>query len=145
MSDEARKPGRPRLHAGLTVFLSVSMVAVGVYHFIDPAIFMRIVPDWLPAPRALVLVSGAFEILGGVGVLHPKTRRLASLGLIALYLAVFPANIHMAVHGIQLDPANPIPEWAMWARLPYQAVFIAWAWWVGHYDSRRPTPTKKTS
>ncbi|MEO2088524.1 MAG: hypothetical protein ABGY75_03380, partial [Gemmataceae bacterium] len=58
-----------------------------------------------PAPRALVLSSGFFEILGGLGLLLARTGRLASFGLIALYIAVFPANIHMATHGIQIDPA----------------------------------------
>lgn len=108
------------------------MVIVGVMHFTNPTPFVRIVPDWLPAPLWLVWISGVFEILGGVGVVIPQTRKAASWGLIALFVAVFPANIHMAINGIQLDPAAPIPAWMAWARLPFQAVFIGWAWWVGH-------------
>jgi len=145
MNVDAKDGWLPRLHGGLTVVLAALMILVGVTHFLNPQIFMRIVPDWLPAPRALVLISGFFEILGGLGLLHARTRRLASFGLIALYIAVFPANIHMATHGIQIDPASPLPEWAMWSRLPFQAVLVAWAWYAGRYDSRRPSPTKKIS
>ena len=90
------------------------MIAIGIAHFVDPEPFVRIVPSYLPAALWLVWISGAFEIAGGVGVLVPRTRRMASWGLIALYVAVFPANIHMAIHGIQLDPANPMPSWAPW-------------------------------
>ena len=108
--------------------LGLAMIAVGLLHFADPEPFMRIVPPPLPA-RATVYLSGVFEILGGLGVLIPVTRRAAAWGLVALYVAVFPANIYMAVAGIQLDPANPMPEWGAWARLPFQALFIAWAWW----------------
>jgi uncharacterized membrane protein len=119
-----------RLRAHLRVLLAVAMVGIGVLHFVTPAPFVKIVPPWLPAPLALVYVSGVFEIAGGVGLLVARTRRLASLGLIALYVAVFPANIHMAIHQISLTD-EPMPTWVPWARLPFQIVFIAWAWWVG--------------
>mgnify|MGYP007046917504 CR=1 FL=1 len=115
--------------------LGLSMMAVGALHFAHPEPFMVIVPPPLP-PRATVYLSGVFEVLGGLGVLIPVTRRAAAWGLIALYLAVFPANIYMAINGIQLDPANPMPEWAGWARLPFQALFIAWAWWYTRRDDQ---------
>lgn len=108
------------------------MVAIGVLHFVTPEPFTRIVPAWLPAARALVLISGVFEVLGGVGLLIPRVRRAASYGLVALYLAVFPANINMAVNQITLG--EPIPVWALWARLPFQLVFIGLALWVGRED-----------
>ena len=68
-----------------------------------------------------------------------RTRKLASFGLVALFVAVFPANLNMAFNGIQLDPENPLPVWAMWARLPFQFVFIAAAIYVGRtpHDSHR--------
>lgn len=110
--------------------LAAAMVAIGVLHFVDPAPFERIVPDFLPAPLFLVYLSGVFEVGLGLAILPQRTRRLAGFGLIALYIAVFPANIYMAVEGIQLDPETPIPAWAAWARLPFQALFIAWAWWA---------------
>lgn len=127
-----------RARPALRVLLALLMVGVGAMHFVAPEPFVRIVPAWLPAARALVLVSGAFEILGGLGLLVPRARRLASLGLIALYVAVFPANVNMAVHQISIGDA-PMPTWALWARLPLQAAFIAWAWWVGR-EGRAPEP-----
>ncbi len=115
------------------------MIGVGIDHFVNPTPFERIVPDWLPAPHALVIVSGFFEVLGGVGVLVPKTRRLAAWGLVALYVAVFPANINMAIHHLQLTPDGTLPVWAMWARLPFQFLFIAWA----YAFTREPAPTSR--
>jgi uncharacterized membrane protein len=107
------------------------MVTVGVLHFTNPEPFVRIVPAFLPAKLELVWLSGAAEILLGVGLLPSLTRRWASLGLVALLVAVFPANINMALNEIQLNPDDPLPVWAMWARLPFQLVFIATALFVG--------------
>jgi len=118
----------------LRVLLAAGMVAIGVAHFLNPDPFVRIVPAALPAPLALVYLSGAFEILGGLGLLWKRTRRFASWGLIALYVSVFPANVNMAIHEIQLSPGDTLPVWAMWARLPLQGFVIALAWWVGKRD-----------
>jgi len=109
--------------------LAVLMIAVGVAHFATPAGFVRIVPSWLPSPLLLVYVSGAAEILGGAGLLVPRARRAAALGLVALYVAVFPANVNMAIHHIQPEGVV-LPEWAFWARLPLQAALIGWAAWI---------------
>ncbi len=108
--------------------LATVMVGIGVLHFAMPGPFVSIVPAWLPNPYALVMISGFFEILGGVGLLVPRARRAASYGLVALYVAVFPANINMVVHP---ELGRGIPEWSLWARLPLQFVLIAWALWVG--------------
>ena len=105
------------------------MIAVGTAHFVTPKPFVRIVPKYLPAPRTLVYVSGFFEILGGVGLLIPQTRVWAAWGLIALYIAVFPANLYMLTDNVSLDPKKPIPRWMLWARLPFQLVFIGWAYY----------------
>jgi uncharacterized membrane protein len=113
------------------------MMAVGALHFVAPAPFVRIVPAWLPAHLALVYVSGFFEILGGFGLLVPRARRAASLGLVALYVAVFPANVNMAVNDIALDGTSHAPPALLWGRLPLQALFIAWAFWVGKADDGR--------
>ncbi|MEO7092863.1 MAG: SDR family NAD(P)-dependent oxidoreductase [Polyangiales bacterium] len=118
------------------VVLAVAMIAVGIAHFTSPAGFVKIVPAWLPSAYALVLVSGAAEIAGGLGLLLPSTRRLAGLGLIALYLAVFPANINMATHAIQ-PIGTTLPTWVFYARLPLQLVLIAWAWWVSRGGATR--------
>ncbi len=109
--------------------LALAMIAIGILHFVQPKPFVRIVPKFLPAPLALVYISGFFEIAGCVGLLIPATRVAAAWGLIALYIAVFPANIYMLTHNISLNPKKPIPRWALWARLPFQFVFIAWAYW----------------
>jgi len=119
--------------ARLRYVLAAAMVTVGVLHFVATGWFVQIVPAVLPAPAALVLVSGAFEILGGVGLLVPRARRAASIGLVLLYVAVFPANINMIVDPRASHGAAP---WLLWARLPLQALFIAWALYVG----RDPRP-----
>jgi uncharacterized membrane protein len=103
------------------------MTFAGVMHFVSPKGFERIVPKALPAPRLLVYVSGLFEILGGVGLVVPATQQLAAWGLIALFVAVFPANINMMVNDLPLGHAK-LPRWAHWVRLPLQGVLIAWAW-----------------
>ncbi len=110
------------------------MIGIGVAHFVVPAPFVRIVPAWLPAPLVLVWVSGFFEALGGAGLLVPRARRAAGVGLAALYLAVFPANVNQALHHINFDDAAPIPSVVLWARLPLQIAFIALALWVSRDD-----------
>lgn len=109
--------------------LALAMIGIGILHFVLPKPFVRIVPKSLPAPLALVYISGFFEIAGGVGLLIPATRVAAAWGLIALYIAVFPANVNMLVNNISLDPRKPIPRWMLWARLPFQFVFIGLAYW----------------
>jgi uncharacterized membrane protein len=111
----------------LLVLLAVLMAFAGAMHFIAPKGYIRIVPRWLPAPGALVMVSGACEILGAVGLLVPLTRPWAAWGLIALFIAVFPANVNMAVNRIGFGRKPPSP-WLLWARLPLQAVLVAWAY-----------------
>lgn len=111
--------------------LAVAMMGVGVLHFGAAPFFTNIVPSWLPFPLLLVYVSGVFEVGFGLGLLMPKARRWAGLGLIALYVAVFPANINMALHP---ELGGNLPHWALYARLPFQALFIAWAWWVSRID-----------
>ncbi len=118
----------------LRALLALAMVAIGVAHFASPEPFVQIMPSALPAPLFLVYLSGAFEIALGLLLLPQRSRRWASFGLIALYVAVFPANINMAVNEIQLDPASPMPVWVMWARLPLQLVLVALAYWVGRDD-----------
>jgi uncharacterized membrane protein len=100
-------------------------VFAGIMHFVIPRTYEAIVPDWLPARRALVQASGVAEIAGGLAVLHPRTRRAGSVFSIATLLAVFPANLHMALH----PERYPVPggRRSLYARLPVQLLFIAWA------------------
>jgi uncharacterized membrane protein len=108
------------------------MVIAGVLHFSHAQTYASVVPDYLPAPLLLVWISGLAEIALGLGLLFEPTRKLAAYGLVALLIAVFPANIHMALHP-ELKPAGLPPDWPppsavmLWLRLPLQFVFIAWA------------------
>lgn len=124
---------RSRLRIALRWLLAFAMIAIGLLHFVDPAPFIAIMPPWIPWHRAMVLISGAFEILGGLGLLHPKTRPAAGWGLIALYIAVFPANIHMAINDVPLDGEH-LPPAVLWGRLPLQLLFMAIAYWVSRPD-----------
>lgn len=112
----------------LRVILTVCIIVVGLLHFAIPDPFVRIVPNFLPAPLALVYISGFFEILGGIGLVVPTVSRAAAWGLIVLFIAVFPANINMAVNHIHIDNIPDSP-WFQVVRLPFQVVLIAWAWW----------------
>ena len=115
----------------LRVLLAVFMIVAGTLHWVTPDPFVKIVPSFLPYPLALVYISGVFEILGGIGLLVPPVSQAAAWGLIALFIAVFPANINMAVNQIQMD-GIPDSDLLRWGRLPFQAVLIAWAWWYTH-------------
>ncbi len=114
----------------LRVILAISIIVVGVTHFIVPEQYVRIVPPQLPYALELVYVSGFYEILGGIGLLVPPVSQAAAWGLIALFIAVFPANINQAVNHIRIEniPYSDSP-WFQIIRLPFQAVLIAWAWW----------------
>ncbi len=120
-----------RVAAVFRVVLALAMIAIGVDHFVAPGFFVRIVPRALPfsyfGPLFLVQLSGFFEVLGGVGLLIPRTRRAAGIGLVLLYVSVFPANVNMVIHP---ELGGSIPLWALWVRLPFQLVFIALALWV---------------
>lgn len=106
--------------------LCVFFVAAGLNHFINPAFYLKIMPPYLPWPLFLVYLSGFFEVALGVLLLVPSFIRAAAWGLIALLVAVFPANIHMATNPELYPDLSPL---ALWLRLPLQAVFIAWAFW----------------
>ena len=100
----------------------------GLLHFRNPRIYERIVPPFLPAHREIVFISGFFEVLGALGILLPQTRAAAGWGLIALLVAVFPANVYMAADAARF--AKFAPAWALYARLPLQLVFIAWVYYA---------------
>ncbi|KJH72566.1 DoxX family protein [Aliterella atlantica] len=112
----------------LRVILAISIIIVGITHFSSPDTYVKIVPPQLPYPWELVYISGVFEVLGGIGLLVPNVSQFSAWGLIALFIAVFPANINMAVNHIHLDNIPDSP-WFQVVRLPFQAVLIAWAWW----------------
>jgi uncharacterized membrane protein len=114
------------------ILLGALMMTMGVLHFTHAPTFVSIVPDYLPAPLFLVYVSGVFELLLGAALLFEPTRVVAAWGLCALYVAVFPANVHMALHPelplAGVSEAMRPSEVGLWLRLPLQLVFIAWAY-----------------
>lgn len=111
--------------------LALFFVLAGANHFRDPEFYLRMMPPPLPWHSALHLVAGVFEILFGVMLLIPKYQRLAAWGLIALLVAVYPANIYMAMNPQLFPEFSPT---GLWIRLPFQFVFIAWAWWFTRKD-----------
>jgi uncharacterized membrane protein len=123
----ARSRGIERFRQVLLVVMAAFYVLAGLNHFRDPDFYVRIMPPYVPWHRALVFLSGVAEVVLGALVLPRKTRRIAGLGLIALLAAVFPANVHMALHP---DAHPDVPAWALYLRLPLQGVLVAWAYWV---------------
>lgn len=106
------------------LFLSTAFM-----HFVRPLPFVRIVPPPFPQPLALVYASGVAEIAGALALLVPRLRKLAAIELIVVLLAVFPANINMAVHPENFrDVASPL---FFWLRLPLQFLYIGWTAWCG--------------
>jgi uncharacterized membrane protein len=120
---------RSRIRAALLLVTSIFFVFAGVSHFTNPDFFVSIMPPYLPVHLELVYLSGGLEILGGLGVLLPATRRLAGWGLVALLVAVYPANVHMATNPGPFV-AQGTPLWALYLRLPLQFVFVALVWWA---------------
>ena len=111
--------------------LAAVMVSMGILHFVADDLFVQIMPKALPWPMELVWISGVFEMALGLAVIPKRTRKLAGYGLVALFVAVFPANIYMAMENVQMQG---LPSWlsqpsplALWLRLPFQAAFIWWA------------------
>jgi uncharacterized membrane protein len=114
-------------------------VVAGVLHFVKPKAYKQIVPPYLPAPEALVYLSGVAEVGGGLGLILPVTRKRAGWWLVATLLGVFPANLHMAQHP-ERYPKVPGGETALKARLPLQAVLIAWVISASRRGRRAPAP-----
>lgn len=120
MTQTSREPPIRRIARWL---LAVAFIAAGVLHLAATDAYLMAMPPWVPAHRAMILISGVAEILGGLGLLWPSVpiRRAAGWGLALLLVAVYPANVHMALTG------TGGPTWALWARLPFQGVLVAWA------------------
>lgn len=127
----------PRLKSFLKLLLALLFVLSGFNHFFSAQFYLHIMPSYLPWHLLLVYLSGVCEIVLGVLLLMPKLTRLAAWGLIALLLAVFPANIHMVMNHALYPEYSLL---ALWARLPLQFVLIAWAYWyaapAGHGKTR---------
>ena len=107
----------------LTWIIAIFFVGAGSNHFLNPSPYLSMMPSYLPWHYSLVWLSGVAEICGGVGILIRSVKLLAGWGLIALLIAVFPANLNVAINGW---PGVDIPKWSLWARLPFQIIMI-WA------------------
>jgi uncharacterized membrane protein len=103
-------------------------VVAGALHFVKTDAYLKIMPPYIPWHLAMVQISGACEILGGLGLLLPQTRRAAAWGLIALLIAVFPANVYMATNPIEAGAASIAPI-LRWGRLPLQVLLGWWLLW----------------
>ena len=102
-------------------------ITSGISHFVVADFFIMAMPDYLGYHKELVIISGIFEIMGAIGILVPQSRLLAGYGLIALIVAVYPANINMALHP---ETYNSINELFLYIRLPFQFLFIWFVWWA---------------
>lgn len=118
------------------VLAAVFYVGAGILHFLRPEFYLRIMPPYIPWHAAMVEVSGVCEILGGLGLLIPTTRRAAAWGLVALLIAVFPANLYMATNPIETGAASMAPI-LRWGRLPVQLLLIWWVLWCTRSLSAR--------
>lgn len=107
--------------------LAAALILGGINHFVMPEFYLRIMPPYLPAPLFLIYLSGVFETAFGVLLLIGRTTRLAAWGIIALLVAVYPANIYMATNPDLFPAISPL---ILYLRLPLQIVLIGWAYWL---------------
>ena len=115
---------------------AVFYMVAGFNHLVNPEFYLAIMPPNLPAPEWLNLVSGLAEIVLGVFLLEPRVRPFAAWGLVALLIAVFPANLYVATLNVGMPSGEPGTGDPLlnWGRLPLQVVFLAWAWWYTEDD-----------
>lgn len=111
------------------VLASIFYISAGVLHFTKTEFYLKIVPPYIPWHLAMVQISGVCEIVGGIALLIPPVRRVAAWGIVALLIAVFPANVYMATDPVAAGAGSLSPI-ILWGRLPLQAVFIAWVLWA---------------
>lgn len=129
------------LKLSLKILMAVLFVAAGVNHFLNPQFYLKIIPPYLPWHEALNYISGACEIILGIMLLIPRWTRLAAWGIIALLIAVYPANIYMAMNPQVFPDVKPIVSLI---RLPFQFLFIAWAYWFTRPDKPANQPVTTT-
>jgi uncharacterized membrane protein len=122
------------LKRALLWLMSLFYVFAGVMHLVRPEYYQPMMPPYLPAHDFLIWLSGVGELALGILVVDAKVRRFAAWGLIALLIAIFPANIHIALNNIPVFGAAEGAGLFNWVRLPFQAVFILWAWWYTRPD-----------
>ena len=124
------------LRSNARIATGLTFIFIGATHFLIPDKFLEMMPPFIPAPLLMVYISGFFEILGGIGLIVPMTKRWAAYGLIALLLAVFPANIYVALNNVQLGGFMS-DSFYQWLRLPLQLVLIGWVLFVSRTNKEK--------
>ena len=124
----------PRAKLILLWVMALAYILGGFNHLVNPEFYVGIIPPNLPNPEWLNLFSGLAETVLGVFLLEPRTRVFAAWGIIALLIAVFPANLSVVAENGGA---------AAWGRLPFQALFIAWAWWYTREQSGIGEPVRQ--
>jgi uncharacterized membrane protein len=116
--------------------MAIAYAFAGFNHLLNPDFYVKIMPPGLPNPEWLNVLSGLAEIVLGVFLLEPRTRILAAWGIIALLIAVFPANVYVALENVGLPDGAPGTGNAVlnWVRIPFQGLFLVWAWWYTRPD-----------
>jgi uncharacterized membrane protein len=109
--------------------MGIFYVVAGLNHFVNQGFYAPMMPPYLPAHMALIYLSGLAEVVLGAAVLVPSVRPLAAWGIVLLLIAIFPANVHIALHDVPPAGAKEGAGIWNWVRLPFQGVLIAWAWW----------------
>ena len=124
----------------LKYLLALFYIGAGVNHFVNPGFYLNIMPPYLPWHLELVYLSGIIEIVLGIMVLIPRFTSISGWGIIALLIAVFPANLHMALNPHLYPNIKPI---LLYIRLPLQGVFMYWAYWATRPSKMAAVPSKE--
>ncbi|MBW8683710.1 DoxX family protein [Chitinophaga rhizophila] len=122
-------PWLKHLQHDALIAAAVMFILIGIMHLATPRKLTYMIEGWLPYALQLVLISGVLEIILGAGLLIPAVRVYAAWGLIILLMAMFPANIYVAVHELPAPGGLPAKPWYTWSRLAFQPVYILWVWW----------------
>ncbi len=109
-------------------------LASGLFHFLNPGLYIRLMPDWVPYPGPAVLVSGFFEIAGGVGLIIPRFRRVAVLVLIVLLMIFLVVHLHPLGNEGEIMRGLVLPMWVIWARIVFQFMMMAGLYWISLPD-----------
>jgi uncharacterized membrane protein len=126
----------------LRCLLALIYIVVGIAHVRSPTGFLQITPEWVPYPAQVILISGICEVAGAIGLMIPRLRYAAGLGLALYAVVVFPANIKHAIEGIAVGGAQ-LSWWYHGPRLAFQPVFVWWALWVGGITNWPFSDTKR--
>lgn len=110
----------------LLVLMALLYIGAGINHFVHPDFYIKIMPSYIPAHELMVQLSGIAEILLGIGLLIPATRKLSAWGIIAMLLVFMVVHVDMLVHAERFEG---VPFWGLVLRIPLQFLLIAWAWW----------------